>query len=185
MSSNYPPNVNESDIPGSRPEDVEMEKFMDDFFTSLTKEESDRISGRLPWIPEANSLFEKAIQFGIERGKEEQLRIFAENRFYQAEYMEDRFSSILRMLYWRIPSSVNFYFVCDWERKEEKWEVIVYFGAGGGESRTSGVHSNLGCAVEKLFNDILELTKGDEALNQELIRRQKEANGKDKNSSSI
>lgn len=175
MSNNYPPGLNESDIPGSRPEDVEMEKFMDDFFISLPKEESSFVKERIPWLPEAHSVFEKAIQFGIDKGKEEQLRIFAEKRFYQEEYFEDNLTSIVRMLYWRLFSSVNICWVIDSARENEKWEVIAYFGLGGGENRTSGVHRTLSCAIEVLAESIKELTKDDEVQNQEIIKQEEEA----------
>ena len=114
MVSNFPEGCRESDIPGSRPEDIAQERLFEEF-CSLFKH-----YGPVLDQPTIQELLQQAINFGIEKGKENQLHIFTEKRFYQTEYMEDRFSSILRMLYWRLPSSVNFYFVC-----EEQVECIV------------------------------------------------------------
>ena len=173
MVSNYPPGVQESDIPGSRPEDAAWEKLIEDFCSSLPEEVKGFIVEKVPWTPTALSLFEKAIQFGIDIGKKRELENFTEKRFYQEEYFEDRLTSIMRLLYWRMPSSINTYSVVIEGRKTERWEIIAYFGIGGGQAQTSGVHPTLPKAVEKLFERVKKLTSGDEEKNQALLKKEK------------
>ena len=61
---NMPPGVNVSDIPGNRPEDVEFEEIMYEFYATLTEKEWEKAEP-------LDNIFGKAIEFGIKKGWEQ------------------------------------------------------------------------------------------------------------------
>ena len=85
-----PPGVRASDIPGNRPEDEEWEKVVEGFYGIALSEDERKALNTLSHTQE--SLLEKAIEYGIELGREEQKRVEAENKFYEdrANSEEDR-----------------------------------------------------------------------------------------------
>ena len=63
---NMPPGVNPSDIPGNRPEDIEWEKILDDFYAA----QEEKVQALLDTNPIPWHIIESAIKFGINLGKE-------------------------------------------------------------------------------------------------------------------
>jgi len=61
---NLPPGCNVSDIPGNRPEDVEFEAIMQEFYATLTEDEWNKIEPH-------DNIIGKAIEFGIQKGLEQ------------------------------------------------------------------------------------------------------------------
>lgn len=166
MSSNYPPGVNESDTPGSRPEDNGERGLISNFYYSLSEEEYSLIEEE-----ELQGLVEKAIQFGIGTGHKQTMLDFAEKRYYQDEYHEDRLSSIARMLYWRIPRNVQILHGANRSKGTEVWEVMAYYGFGS--CLSSGATSTLLEAIERCYKKVKKLTEHDEKENQSLETEQK------------
>ena len=78
---NLPPGVRASDIPGNRPEDEEWERIVYGFYGIALFEDERKVFDTLSHAQE--SLLEKAIEYGIELGREEQKLIEAENKLYE------------------------------------------------------------------------------------------------------
>ena len=76
-----PPGVKASDIPGNRPEDEEWERIVYGFYGIALFEDERKVFDTLSHAQE--SLLEKAIEYGIELGREEQKLIEAENKLYE------------------------------------------------------------------------------------------------------
>lgn len=87
MPSNLPPGVNESDIPGNRPEDAYWEKVLDGFYNSL--DEKTKPALLKIGFKEGEEVIEKAIQYGINLGRDEARQEQAERHHYCSEEIWD------------------------------------------------------------------------------------------------
>ena len=61
-----PPGCSPPDIPGNRPEDATWEKIVDDFYGTLNDNEKNLVN-----CQDTQAVTEKAIQFGIDIGRQE------------------------------------------------------------------------------------------------------------------
>jgi len=83
MASNLPPGCRESDIPGSRPEDEAWEKLLDEFHATLGHDEAILYNQLV-----IQDLVEEAIQFGLDKGRQECELSNKESDFYCSEYLK-------------------------------------------------------------------------------------------------
>jgi uncharacterized protein YpiB (UPF0302 family) len=101
MASNLPPGCRESDIPGSRPEDVAWDKLVEGFYNSLTEEEIATID-----CSGTNSLIEKAIKFGMEKQRQDDELSSKEADFYCAEYLRKELLRVIEEAFDQEPKEV-------------------------------------------------------------------------------
>lgn len=91
-----PPGVSPSDIPGNRPEDEAWEKITLDFWNG--KYCSDELWKKFEEAKLSNDLIDivdKAIDYGMELGRKEQLAIQAESDFCDARYLREELNKVL------------------------------------------------------------------------------------------
>jgi len=88
-TSNLPPGVNAADIPGNHPEDEAWDKLIDEFHSTLSDSQN-----LFPSLCH-DSIVEKAIQFGLDKGRQECELSNKESDFYCSEFLK---KEILRVI---------------------------------------------------------------------------------------
>ena len=91
-----PPGCSPPDIPGNRPEDATWEKIVDDFYGTLNDNEKNLVN-----CQDTQAVTEKAIQFGIDIGRQDRYE-HEEERYYRGSSL----SKVLSDMYDKFKAGV-------------------------------------------------------------------------------